>query len=163
MRRHSTDAGKWIAENGLSWGKKKSEPHGTKAKMASYKTRRLRRAKNLGDKVPRFESITDFVKRHREYQGDDCLFVPGAQDGVPAGVSYLGNRMSAARYMCLLAYGTPKSDGMVVRHLCGNGHLSCINPKHLAWGTDADNISDMALHRKAGDDVQDRISAVVDR
>jgi hypothetical protein len=32
------------------------------------------------------------------------------------------------------------------RHLCGNGHLGCLNPSHLAWGTRPENEADKLLH-----------------
>lgn len=31
-------------------------------------------------------------------------------------------------------------------HKCGNGHLSCVNPEHLYWGTRRDNVRDMMRH-----------------
>ncbi|NKX40333.1 hypothetical protein HGG71_02495, partial [Rhodobacteraceae bacterium R_SAG2] len=92
----------------------------------------------------------------------DCLFVPAAQKNVPSRLDFCGNSITAARYMCLLANGTPPTDGMVVRHLCGNGHLSCVNPAHLAWGTQGQNIADATKHRAIGDDAteHDRLNAV---
>ncbi|WP_422028145.1 hypothetical protein [Roseovarius sp.] len=160
MRKHSTEAGKWIAENNLSWGPKK-EPHGgEQAKYSGAKAKRVRRAKVLGGRISKFDSIKDFVERNRGHRGDECLFVPAAQPSVPAAVSFCGRNIAAARYMALLTIGTPKSEGMIVRHKCGNGHLSCVNPAHLLWGTPGDNLADANKHRKAGDDVRDRISAI---
>lgn len=108
------------------------------------------------------ESIKSFVERNREHTGNDCLFVPGADGCRPAQVKFCGRGISAARYMALLTYGTPKSEGMHVRHLCGNGHLSFVNPVHLAWGSPGDNQSDANKHRAIGPDAttQDKINAV---
>lgn len=147
----------WMKANGHKWPKRKTRPTGNPSPAAIAK----RKARKAGHRLRR--GAKGFVESKRNVEFDGCIFVPGAQDGVVVNVSYLGQNISAARYMALLTFGAPKSEGMVVRHLCGNGHLSCVNPKHLAWGTAADNISDMVLHRKAGDDVQDRISAVIDR
>lgn len=101
-----------------------------------------------------------FVERHRDHKSHDCLFVPAAAKDVPAQVDFGGRNIRAARYMLLLTKGTPPEADMECRHLCGNGHLSCVNPAHLAWGTRGDNISDMGKHRAAGDNVQDRINAI---
>jgi hypothetical protein len=35
---------------------------------------------------------------------------------------------------------------MMAIHCCGNGHLSCVNPAHLRWGTAKDNGKDAHLH-----------------
>jgi hypothetical protein len=102
------------------------------------------------------------VQANRHHVDCDCLFVPAAQPNVPASVEFCGKQISAARYMALLTFGAPKSEGMVVRHLCGNGHLSCVNPAHLAWGTPGDNTSDAVKHRALGDDAteHDKFNAV---
>lgn len=152
-------AGQWMAQMGQSWSRMKSPPQGKKAKLASSKTKRVRRAKNLGE-TGAWRSVKEFVERHRCSKDSVCIFVPGAQDGVPARVEYLGKSLTAARYMLLLTQGTPKNDCLECRHLCGNGHLSCINPTHLAWGTRGDNVSDQQHHRKVGGNVQDRINSV---
>lgn len=121
---------------------------------------RKRRAKLLKSSHGVHKSIKEFVEDSRKFDGHDCLFVPGAQKGVPAKITRFGKQMSAARYMCLLTHGTPPTEGMVVRHLCGCGHLSCVNPRHLVWGTQGDNIADANKHRSAGDNIQDRINAI---
>lgn len=38
---------------------------------------------------------------------------------------------------------TPKS---LTRHLCGNGHLGCLHPRHLKWGTAVENMADKLEH-----------------
>lgn len=43
----------------------------------------------------------------------------------------------------IAAEPTPQS---VVRHKCGRGHMGCVNPKHLEWGTRTQNQLDMAKH-----------------
>lgn len=32
------------------------------------------------------------------------------------------------------------------RHICGNGHLGCVTPSHLEWGTHAENMADAVAH-----------------
>lgn len=159
-RKYSSDAGKWMAENGHAWAKPKANDGGSLAKHSSTKHRRLRRGRVVGDRVSRWEGVKDFVDAHRGYEGQNCLFVPAAQRDVPASVSFLGNHISAARYMCLLTHGAPKYEGAIARHTCGNGHLSCVNPNHIVWGDHGDNQSDANHHRAVGDNVQDRINSV---
>ena len=106
------------------------------------------------------ETIKSFVDRHRGHDSNDCLFVPGSVKGAPANVTFCGRQITASRYMTLITHGTPKSEGMVSRHLCGNGHLSCVNPAHLVWGTPSQNRSDENKHRNAGENVQDRIHSI---
>ena len=109
----------------------------------------------------KLSTVKDFVESKRGIPARECVFVPGALDGRPAQVTFCGKNISASRYMALLTHGAPKSEGMAVRHLCGNGHLSCINPNHVVWGTPGDNQSDANIHRGIGDDAtaQDKINA----
>lgn len=160
MSNVSTDAGKWMRENGFKWKPTGNAPKGKRAKYASTKIKRIRRARNLGVAVDGILTVKAFVEAHRGTKDKDCIFVPGAQKNVPASVEFLGKEISAARYMLLLSAGAPKSEGMLVRHLCGCGHLSCVNPNHLVWGTPGDNVADANKHQKAGANVQDRINAI---
>ena len=107
-------------------------------------------------------SIKEFVEQSRDFAGANCLLVPGAKAGAPATVTFCGRSIPASRYMALLVHGAPSSDGLVARHLCGNGHLSCVNPAHLAWGTPGQNIADANRHRALGEDatVQDKVGSV---
>lgn len=148
-----------MAENGHSWGKKTKPVLPKNAKCATGKYVRYRRSRMTGQGRVN-ETVRQFVEDHRGHNGHDCIFVPAAQKDVPASVTFCGNQISAARYMCLLTHGAPKYEGAVTRHLCGNGHLSCVNPNHVVWGDTSDNVSDMVRHKKAGENIQDRIQAV---
>lgn len=48
--------------------------------------------------------------------------------------------------MCKAAHGEPPEDKPVARHLCGKGHLGCVNPKHLEWSTNSVNQMDRVVH-----------------
>lgn len=153
-RRYGSEAGKWMAENGHSWGPRKQ------LDVDSKKQQRLRRAKETGEKVSRYDTVKAFVEAHRKHAGHDCVFVPAAKENTPSKISFYGRSITASHYMCLLTNGTPRSQGMASRHLCGNGHLSCVNPRHLVWGTPGENFSDANKHRAVGDNVQDRINSI---
>jgi hypothetical protein len=158
--KHQT-ASEWMRQHGLSWSKAKQAPTGKNAKHASTQAIRRRRANKRGDPLKKSQTIKAFVEAVASAsRKSECVFVPAAQKGVPAIVWFCGKNISAARYACLLAMGAPKSDGLVVRHHCGNGDLSCVNPDHLSWGTQGDNIADANKHRSAGDHTQDKINAI---
>lgn len=161
MTKHTTDAGRWIQENGHRWKVPKAATGRGGPKFTPSAKRRQKRGKNLGEtKRDMRLTIRAFCERAIKASTCECVFVPGAQRGVPAGVEFLGKNISAARFVLLKTQGAPKSEGMLARHLCGNGHLSCVNPAHLAWGAPGDNFADANRHRKAGDNVQDRIHAI---
>lgn len=107
-------------------------------------------------------SFKEFVEGKRNMRADHCIFVPKAVKDRPSTVRFCDRTISAARYMALLTFGTPAEEDDEVRHLCGNGHLSCVNPKHLAWGSRSDNVRDMVLHRSANT-VADKLAVIADR
>lgn len=90
-------------------------------------------------------SISAWMSDYRGFCEDQCLFVPNAACFRPARVLYNFQRMSAARAMLIAVSGSGEKDA-VVRHKCGMGHMSCVNPRHLAWGSSLDNAADRCLH-----------------
>lgn len=70
-----------------------------------------------------------------------CLIWPYGRDSqgyARAKVKGFSSRL-AHRVMCNIAHGDPHSSGFVAMHTCGNGHLGCVNPNHLKWGTVREN------------------------
>jgi hypothetical protein len=181
----TTLAGKWLEANGHTWGKrdrsvkgncgirrrapfflcdldKTSYENQVRAEMAGKRSGRMRTAA-VGE---RYVSAAHFVQSSLSFDGDMCLFVPFASVGTPATLSAGGKQEPASRYVCRVENGDPCDESHVARHLCGNGHLSCVNPKHLVWGTHSENSLDKALHRSTphyhpeiNDDTMDRIAA----
>jgi hypothetical protein len=95
--------------------------------------------------------VPEWLQSHAAYQGDDCLEFPYARK--PSGYGALkfeGRIMAASRAMCILAHGHPASEELVAAHSCGNGHLGCVNPKHLRWATALENAQDLVKHREMG-------------
>lgn len=153
----STLAGEWMKANGHDWKKPKCTLIG---KAEKKRNRRNPREYKACVRKGELLSIKSFVEANRTKSAPDCVFVPYAQEGAPAQLEFCDKLISAARYMVLLTLGTPKYEGAVVRHLCGNGHLSCVNPAHLVWGDVSDNVSDQMRHKAAGGNIQDRIHSV---
>lgn len=57
-----------------------------------------------------------------------------------------GGSQLVHRVICERTYGPPPSDKHEAAHLCGNGHLGCVNPRHLAWKTSKENKADQLIH-----------------
>lgn len=102
-----------------------------------------------------------WLSERRDYDSDQCLLMPGFVEHRASRVRFNYKSMPAAKAMLLMTQGLPKVEGAVVAHKCGNGHLSCCNPKHLYWGTASDNARDRVLHdpkTKPGDPVSKEIA-----
>lgn len=76
------------------------------------------------------------------YDSDECLLWPFALNNRGYGL-YKGQ--VASRYICSLFNGEP-FEGAEAAHSCGNGHLGCVNPKHLRWATTEENLEDRKRH-----------------
>lgn len=84
-----------------------------------------------------------WIEQHKDYVGDGCLKWPFS--GTPNGygkVNIGGRESVASRVMCEAAHGAPPTAKHEACHTCDNGHLACMNPLHLYWGTRSQNILD---------------------
>lgn len=85
------------------------------------------------------------------FSGDECLIWPYGRDRKGYGVMRAeGRKQCASRYVCRRAHGEPASPDLQAAHSCGNGHLGCVNPKHLRWATAKENTADTIVHGKSG-------------
>lgn len=88
-----------------------------------------------------------WIEENKLYDGDDCIkwpfFISSAGRGM---VVWKGTRMTAPRAMCYALYGEPDHRLIEAAHSCGNGHLGCMNPRHLRWATHMENVEDRAKH-----------------
>lgn len=75
---------------------------------------------------------------------DECLIWPLRRE--KNGYGRISNRFRAHREMCRLAHGEPSSELPHALHSCGNGHLGCVNKRHLRWGTPLENRKDALAH-----------------
>ena len=81
------------------------------------------------------------------HQGDECVTWPLFRDKCGRGrVGHDGHHYWAHRLMCQIAHGDPPTPKHTAAHNCGKGHEGCVNPKHLEWKTQAENLADCAIH-----------------
>jgi len=89
----------------------------------------------------------DWIFAHQNYPHEDwCLIWPFFRDKNGRGVLGIDGARYAHSMMCELVNGPAPTPDHGSAHNCGNGHLGCINPKHLAWKTQAENLKDCAAH-----------------
>ena len=88
-----------------------------------------------------------FVLEAASSDSDECIIWPLSRYLTGYGqITYKGLSMHAHRAVCIEAHGPPPSDGHHAIHSCGNGKDGCVNPKHLRWGTPAENGRDTVAH-----------------
>lgn len=96
---------------------------------------RLRRVGTIADRVRAVEKFDTLVDK----QGpDDCWEWQGPRNNQDYGKV---SRVYAHRYACERAHGPAPSPEHVVMHSCDNP--PCVNPTHLSWATQSDNMFDM--------------------
>jgi len=101
----------------------------------------------LGNRGTSRGAPMQWIKDHADYSGSGCIEWPFAMGHNGYGtVKYEGRARIASRIMCIIAHGNPVDDRLQAAHSCGNGHLACMNPKHLAWKTNEENVQDARKH-----------------
>lgn len=128
----------------------KPAPNGRKGLCGAHYKRQYKYGDPLGGKRgPRAadgEPLAWF-RANQNYDGDECLIWPYARRFLGYGAILMedGRFTSPHREMCAVHNGPPPPD-MVARHLCGNGHIGCVTPSHLIWGTHQENSFDRVAH-----------------
>lgn len=108
--------------------------------------RRSAKQKELEFRLGHFDRGADWIRQHSDFSESECLFFPGAVIHRPHRVKWNYQEISAARLMLTMTQGLPEFEDSVARHKCGMGHMSCVNPLHLCWGSSGDNAKDRLLH-----------------
>lgn len=77
------------------------------------------------------------------HQSDDCLIWPFTRLATGYGrLGRNGKQIFVHRYICEWVNGPPPEPHYHAAHSCGNGHLACVNIRHLRWATPTDNQRD---------------------
>ena len=79
-----------------------------------------------------------------EFSGDECLAFPFGRTGMGYGAVYVegGHQVLAHRWVCEKVHGAPPNEDDHAAHTCGNGHLACINKRHIRWATVLENVGE---------------------
>lgn len=81
------------------------------------------------------------------YTGDDCLKWPFGRGSHGHGdIWWGGKKRVASNLVCELRHGPAPHPDLQAAHSCGNGHLGCVNPKHLRWATRSENAIEAVEH-----------------
>lgn len=81
------------------------------------------------------------------HQGDECVTFPFSRNDEGYGcMSYDRKRYKAHRLMCELRHGPAPTAEHTAAHSCGKGHEGCVNPNHLDWKTQSENVADRKTH-----------------
>lgn len=85
------------------------------------------------------------------YDGDDCLTWPYSINNMGYGVVWKDGRYHVvSRMVCEDVNGSPLTTKHHAAHSCGNGHLSCVNSRHISWKTAKENAADKLVHGTHG-------------
>lgn len=92
--------------------------------------------------------LRNWLVAHRDYRHEDwCLLWPFARDRREGrALANVDGHKLAHRWMCEAANGKAPIDKPQAAHSCGNGHLGCVNPRHLSWATNSENQHQRYAH-----------------
>lgn len=92
-----------------------------------------------------------WVLDHLSHEDDGCLIWPYSKTTNGYGLIVIdGKNETVHKVIVTILYGKKPTEHHQVRHLCGRGHMGCVNPVHLAWGTGQENMQDKLLHGTDG-------------
>lgn len=118
-----------------------------------YCGKHYQRLRRSGDPLGGRTMVGDPLKFIHEvavpFTGDECLTWPYARTLAGYGALKLNGQLTVSRFVCELAHGAPSSEDLVAAHSCGKGHEGCVNPKHLRWATQKENMADKIIHGTA--------------
>ncbi len=92
-----------------------------------------------------------FVEEAAVSDSDECIIFPYFRNSSGYGHMNVdsGRYVGAHVFSLELRVGPKPTPSHEACHICGNGHLGCVNGKHLYWGTRSDNVQDAMAHGTA--------------
>lgn len=100
-----------------------------------------------GGRTPPGEAMNFIECVVLSFEGDECLFWPYRTNHLGYGWIWVdGAHMGTHRYVCQRTHGSAPTPNHHAAHTCGNGHLGCVNPRHLSWKTARENAADKVAH-----------------
>jgi hypothetical protein len=81
-----------------------------------------------------------FVDAAHRDGGAECILWPFTEREGYGTMRIDGRHLQPHRYACILQNGSPPTPKLVARHTCNVKR--CVNPRHMLWGTDQDNMDD---------------------
>lgn len=111
-----------------------------------YERQRRLGSPTAGQRAFRGEALRFFREVILRFKGDDCLTWPYGKPDGRARMAYEGRDVLVSRIACEKVNGLPPTPKHQAAHLCGNGHLGCVNPRHLSWKTHTENMADKLIH-----------------
>jgi len=101
----------------------------------------------LAGGTPLGEPMRYFREVVLPFHGDECLIWPYARDqNGYAKLAGVGDTQYVSRLACEEANGPPPTSKHEAAHICGRGHLGCVNLGHLLWKTHKANQHDRFAH-----------------
>jgi len=114
--------------------------------LCDHHYKEFRRPILLRYEIKRGEGLR-FLRKVVQENREDCILWPFGRHGNGYASVYVGGKQHLAhRLVCKMAHGEPESENLHAAHSCGNGHLGCVNPKHLRWATASENLADRDAH-----------------
>jgi hypothetical protein len=108
-----------------------------KGKYCPKHRSRLRRTGSLDGGQSNAEWLSNAIAFANE---TDCIDWPFAKTSGYGVVFYMGEQMTAHRASLIITHGVNKKDMAAIHGPCHN--KSCVNPFHLSWGTQKQNMAD---------------------
>lgn len=117
---------------------------------AGYCVPHYKRFRKFGDPLAggiKWGEAREFVADAIKSRTDDCINFPYCRSADGYGRLRIGGKTIGAHcYVAERVHGSKPTSKHETCHSCGNGHLACINPRHLYWGTRTDNVQDAKAH-----------------
>lgn len=92
--------------------------------------------------------IERFSSRFEQAGADDCWNWTYIKNPGGHGRMWASGRNTLASHIALHMDGKPRPSGLAALHSCDNP--ACVNPKHLRWGTQTENIADRVSRNRSG-------------